>query len=102
MSIAITQGHQSWLYVRKYAFENRMAFLFLYLAIAAFLVLWMGVQLNFTNPSLFAPRAQAAYYFLTLFLAGCLSSGMLFAELGSKSRAIHYLLIPASTRGKFI
>lgn len=102
MTIALIQSRRSLLYFRKYAFENRRAFLFLYLAIAAFLVLWLGVYLNFTNRALFAPRAQAAYYFVTLFLAGCLSSGMLFSELGSKSKAIHYLLIPASTWQKFI
>ncbi|HMG90513.1 MAG TPA: hypothetical protein VK589_10640 [Chryseolinea sp.] len=90
------------LYFKKYAFENRKAYLFLCLAVAAFLVLWLGVQLNFTNPYLFSERVQAMYYFITLFLAGCLSSGMLFSELGSKPRAIHYLLIPASTLEKFL
>ena len=93
---------RSTLLFKKYAFENRKAFLFLYLAVAAFLVLWLGVQLNFTNPYLFAERTQVMYYFITLFLAGCLSSGILFSDLGSKPRAIHYLLTPASMLEKFL
>src|SRR6188508_3453469 len=87
---------------RKYAFEHARIYLMLYLAIAAFLILWLGVYLNFTNPKLFSERGQVAYYFITLFLTGCLSSGMLFSELGSKPGAIHYLLLPASTLEKFI
>jgi len=101
MNIQLTQSRRSLLYLSKYAFETRKTFLFLYLAIAAFLVLWLGVYLNFTNPTLFSERAQAAYYFATLFLAGCLSSGMLFSELGSRPKAIHYLMVPASTWQKF-
>jgi hypothetical protein len=101
MNIQLTQSSRSLLYLRKYAFETRKTFLFLYLAIAAFLVLWLGLYLNFTNPALFAERAQAVYYFVTLFLAGCLSSGVLFSELGSRPKAIHYLLTPASTWQKF-
>jgi hypothetical protein len=88
--------------LRKYVFEYARIYLMLYLAIAAFLILWLGVYLNFTNPMLFSERAQVAYYFITLFLTGCLSSGVLFSELGSKSKAIHYLLLPASSLEKFL
>lgn len=89
-------------YFKKYSFENARANILLYLAIAAFLVLWLGVYLNFTNPFLFSERWQAVYYFTTLFLSGCLSSGMLFSELGSKPKAIHHMLLPASTLEKFM
>src|SRR5688572_26793539 len=93
---------RSMLFLKKYAFENRKAYLFLFLAVAAFLILWLGLHLNFNNPYLFAERTQAMYYFVVLFLGGCLSSGVLFSELGSKPRAIHYLLTPASTLEKFL
>jgi hypothetical protein len=94
--------NRSFLFFRKYAFENRKAYGLLYLAIGAFLVLWLGVQLTFTNPFLFSERNQLTYYFVTLFIAGCLSSGMLFSELGVKPKAINYLLTPASTGVKFL
>jgi hypothetical protein len=90
------------LYARKYAFENARIYLLLYLAIAAFLILLLGLYLNFTNPGLFSERAQVMYYFTTLFLSGCLSSGMLFSELGSKPKAISYLLVPSSSEEKFL
>lgn len=89
------------LYLRKYAFENAKIYLLLYLAIAAFLVVLLGLYLNFTNPALFSERSQIFYYFITLFLSGCLSSGVLFSELGSKPKAISYLLVPASNMEKF-
>jgi len=93
---------RTFLFVRRYVFEYARVYGLLYLAIAAFLILWLGVHLNFTNPMLFSERVQVAYYFVTLFLAGCLSAGVLFSELGSKTRAIHYHLIPASSLEKFI
>lgn len=101
LSTQLKQNSRAWLYLRKYAFEHGRAYAFLHLAIAAFLVLWLGLYLNFSNPFLFSERNQVAYYFVTLFLSGCLSAGVLFSELGSKSKAIHYLLVPASTFEKF-
>jgi len=89
-------------YLRKYSFENAKSNILLFLSLAAFLVLWLGVYLNFTNPFLFREGAQAAYYFVTLFLSGCLSSGLLFSDFGSKSRAINFLLLPASALEKFL
>lgn len=89
------------LLIRKYSFENRKSYLLMALAITAFLVLWMGVSLTFSNSYLFSERAQVAYYFITLFLTGCLSAGVLFSDLGVKSKAINYLLLPGSTLEKF-
>lgn len=94
--------HRTFLFFKKYAFENRKPYALLYLAISAFLILWLGVYLTFTNPYLFRERNQIAYYFSTLFLSGCLSSGLLFSELGVKPKAINYLLTPASTGAKFL
>lgn len=92
---------RSFLLVRKHLFESRKTYILLSLAIAAFLILWLGVSLTFTNPYLFSERAQVAYYFITLFLSGCLSSGVLFSDLGTKARAINYLLLPGSALEKF-
>ncbi len=93
---------RSMLYLRRYAFENTKGYLLLFLAVGAFLILWYGLYMNFSNPFLFRERNQAAYYFVTLFLAGCLSAGMLFAEFSSKAKAAYYLLIPASGLEKFL
>ena len=76
--------NRTFLFFRKYAFEHRKTFAFLYLAVSAFLILWLGVYLTFTNPNLFSERGQVVYYFAALFLSGCLSSGLLFSELGVK------------------
>jgi len=93
---------RTYLYLKMYFFENGRRLGLLYLAIFAFVVLWMGVYLNFTNPMLFSERAQVAYYFVTLFLSGCLSAGVLFSELGSRDKSIHYFLVPASIPEKFL
>lgn len=92
---------RSFLLLRKHLFESRKTYMLLSLAIAAFLILWLGVSLTFTNPYLFSERAQVSYYFVTLFLSGCLSSGVLFSDLGTKARAINYLLLPGSALEKF-
>lgn len=105
MNFTMTQTIQldrAMLYFRRYAFENAKAYMLLLLAVAAFLALWYGLYFNFSNPALFSERSQVAHYFVILFLGGCLSAGMLFAELGSKPKAVYHLLIPASTLEKFL
>lgn len=87
---------------RKYLYENRRSYLLLFLAIGAFFILWMGVYLLFSNPFLFSERFQIGYYFTGLFLSGCLYGGILFSELGSKPKAINYLMMPVSSLEKFI
>jgi len=88
--------------IRKYIYENRKAYPLLFLAIGGFFILWLGVYLLFTNPNLFNERFQVGYYFTGLFLSGCLYGGILFSELGSKPKAINYLMIPVSSLEKFI
>ena len=87
---------------KKYTFENKRTFGLLVLAETAFLGLWMGVYLTFKNPYLFSENFQVAFYFTGLFLFGCLSGGTLFSELGSKPKAINYLMTPVSTLEKFL
>lgn len=87
---------------KKYLYENRKSYPLLFLAIAGFFILWMGVYLLFSNPNLFNERFQVFYYFTGLFLSGCLYGGILFSELGSKPKAINYLMVPVSSLEKFI
>jgi hypothetical protein len=86
----------------KYFGENKKAYLLLFLACGASLTLWMGVHLSFTNPYLFDETSQVMYYFTGLILWGCLSAGLLFSDLGSRPKAINYLLLPASSLEKVV
>ena len=87
---------------RKYFGENKKAYVLLFLASGASLTLLMGVHLTFSNPYLFEETAQVMYYFAGLILWGCLSASLLFSDLGSKSKAINYLLLPASSLEKLV
>jgi len=82
-------------------FETRKPLILLLLAVGSFLAVWMSVYLAFRNPVLFSERFQIAYYFIGLFLSGCLSANFLFADLRDKRKSINYLLLPASTLEKF-
>jgi len=90
------------LVLRKYWFENSRQFLLMVLAAAVFLALLMGVNVSFSNPNLQREEAQMGYFFIGLFLSGCLSAGIHFSAIGSKPTAIHFLLNPASSMEKFI
>ena len=91
---------RAWLMFKKYYGEQKRAYGLLFLAAGASFTLLMGVNLSFTNPRLFEENAQVMYYFMGLILWGCLSGSFLFSDLGSKSKAINYLLLPASSLEK--
>jgi hypothetical protein len=93
---------RAWLMFKKYYGEHRKAYVLLFFAAGASLTLLMGVHLSFTNPRLFQENAQVMYYFMGLILWGCLSGSLLFSDLGSKSKAINYLLLPASSLEKLV
>jgi hypothetical protein len=86
----------------KFWFEERRALLLLFGAIAAFLTILMLLYYSFTNPNLFTPRFQVAYYFFGLFISGVLSASFLFSDLRNKPRAIAYLLLPVAQLEKFV
>lgn len=87
---------------KKFWFEHRKEILFMYLAVAALLSIWMSVYLSFRNPGLFRESFQIGYYSIGLLLSGCLSANFLFAELRNKPQAINLLLLPASQLEKII
>jgi hypothetical protein len=96
------QLSREYLLIKKYWYEHKRSYGILFLAFTAFLFLVMGINLVFSNPMLFRTSSQILYYFIGLFLFGCLSASLLFSELGTKSKAINYLLIPASAVEKLI
>lgn len=81
--------------------ENGRPLILLLLAVGSFLSIWMSVYLTVRHPLLFSERFQIAYYFIGLYLSGCLSANFLFSALREKSKSINYLLLPASTFEKF-
>lgn len=86
----------------KFWFDHKKAFSLLMLAILSAFTIWMGIYLSFRNGRLFSEEFQVAYYFVGLFISGCLSANFLFADLASKPKAIGYLLQPASSLEKII
>lgn len=94
--------HRFILVVRKFWFENGKTIFFMQMAIMALLTIWLGVYLSFTNARLFREDFQIAYYFVGLLISGCLSANFLFSDLNNKSRAINFLLTPASSLEKTV
>lgn len=98
----IFDARRWWLLVGKHWSENRKKYTLVLTAIAGLLLLWFIVILasdgyRSTNPSM-----QVSTYYFGLFVAGCLYGSMLFADLGSKTRGLNYLLVPASHLEKLL
>jgi hypothetical protein len=96
------QLSREYLLIKKYWYEHKRSYGILFLAFTAFLFIVMAINLVFSNPMLFRIGSQILYYFIGLFLFGCLSGSLLFSELGTKSKAINYLLTPASAIEKLV
>ncbi len=86
----------------KQWFENRKAYLFFFLAIAAALTGWFVFFIMAGSPYLFAQDNQMMVYFAGLFVAGCLSSSNLFSDFSTKPRKINFCLLPASALEKLL
>ncbi len=88
--------------INKFWFENRKQLLFMIAVTTGLLIVWMGVYLSFRNPKLFSPKFQVAYYFFGLVISGALIGNFTFADVREKSKAINFMLLPASTLEKLI
>jgi len=84
-----------WLLVGKHWSENRKKYTLSLVAMAGLLLLWFSVILVSDRRSLITEIQINTYYF-GLFVVGCLYASMLFADLGSKTRGLNYLVVPAS------
>ena len=101
MNQSFDAGHW-WLLVGKHWSENRKKYTLSLVAIAGLLLLWFIVMLisdghRGTNASM-----QSSTYYFGLFLGGCLYASILFADLGSKTRGLNYLVVPASHLEKLL
>ena len=91
-----------WLLVGKHWSENKKKYTLSLIAIAGLLLLWFVVLLfsdGFRGLNL---SMQSSTYYFGLFLGGCLYASILFADLGSKTRGLNYLVVPASHLEKLL
>ena len=91
-----------WLLVGKHWSENRKKYTLSLIAIAGLLLLWFLVILFTDGYWGINSSMQSATYYFGLFLVGCLYGSMLFADLGSKTRGLNYLVVPASHLEKLL
>jgi hypothetical protein len=90
-----------WLLVGKHWSENRKKYTLSLIAIAGLLLLWFFVIIVTDNRSI-VPELQLNTYYSGLFIVGCLYGSMLFADLGSKTRGLNYMVVPASHLEKLL
>jgi hypothetical protein len=91
-----------WLLVAKHWSENRKKYTLSLIAIAGLLLLWFIVILFADGNRGVNAAMQSTTYYFGLFLAGCLYGSILFADLGSKTRGLNYLTVPASHLEKLL
>ena len=90
-----------WLLVAKHWSENRKKYTLSLIAIAGLLLLWFFVII-ITDRRSIVSELQINTYYSGLFIAGCLYASMLFADLGSKTRGLNYMVVPASHLEKLL
>jgi hypothetical protein len=88
------------LLVRQHWIENRKRYLLSVAAGAGILFMWYFFLMLASNRDPMEDNSQRATYFFLLFTGGCFYASQFFRELGSRSKAINYLLLPASSLEK--
>jgi multisubunit Na+/H+ antiporter MnhG subunit len=91
-----------WLLVSKHWSENRKKYTLSLIAIAGLMLLWFIIALVSEPYSGIHKETQISAYYTGLFLVGCLYGSMLFSDLGSKTRGLNYLVVPASHLEKLL
>lgn len=90
------------LYTSKYWSEHKKKFLLSLGAIGGLLVLWYSFVIFIAGDSPIGFNIQSLTYYAGLFITGCLFGSTLFSGLGNSTKAVHFLLIPASTFEKML
>src|SRR4051812_20896638 len=85
-----------WLLVGRHWSENRKKYGLSLIAMAGLLLLWFVFMLITESRHSMDASMQVATYYFGLFLVGCLYASIVFSDLGSKTRGLNYLVIPAS------
>ncbi len=91
-----------WLLVGKHWSENKRKYTLSLFAIAGLLLLWFVVILISDGHRGINASMQLTTYYFGLFLGGCLYGSILFADLGSKTKGLNYLVVPASHLEKLL
>lgn len=82
--------------------ENRKRYLLALLAMGGLLAAWYGFLLTIDKFGPVNLFLQYTAYYCGLYFIGCFYASTIFSELGSKSRAIQYLSVPASHLEKLL
>ena len=82
--------------------ENRKRYLLALLAMGGLLAAWYGFLLTIDKFGPVNLFLQFTAYYCGLYFVGCFYASTIFSELGSKSRAIQYLSVPASHLEKLL
>ena len=84
------------LLVVKHWADNRKRYLLSVLAFIGLLIGWFVFTMLIDSRVMMGKSLQMVTYFFSLFLVGSFYANQYFRELGSRSRGINFLLVPAS------
>lgn len=91
-----------WLLVGKHWSENRKKYMLSLVAMAGLLLVWYLFAMITGSENIAHKDMQAGTYYFGLYIVGCFYASMLFAELGSKTKGLNYLVVPASHLEKLV
>jgi len=90
------------LLVRQHWIENKKRYLLSMAAAAGILFMWFSFVAIADDTFPMDPDVQRGTYFFLLFVSGCFYASQFYRDLGSRSRAINFLLTPASSLEKLL
>jgi hypothetical protein len=90
------------LLVGQHWIENKKRYLLSIAAMAGILFMWFFFVTITDETYPMNANVQRGTYFFLLFVTGCFYASQFYRELGSRSRAINYLLTPASSLEKLL
>lgn len=90
------------LLVRQHWIENKKRYLLSIGAMAGILFMWFFFVVISEDTEPMNAMVQRGTYFFLLFIGGCFYASQFYRELGSRSKAINYLLLPSSSLEKLL
>lgn len=88
---------QRWLLVvGKHWGENRKKYLLSLVALVALLLIWYLFIIMIERQMPFSEEMQISTYYIGMAIVGCLFGSLLFAEVASGPKAMHFMSVPAS------
>jgi hypothetical protein len=90
------------LLVRQHWIENKKRYLLSMAALAGVLFMWFFYMCLVDEVNPMDAMIQRGTYLFLISISGCFYASQFFRELGSRSKAINYLLLPASSLEKLL